>query len=148
MKNEKIEKGQTSECENKQQGHSQSKESTNDPKVILIAEDVEINFMLLNTYLKRSYTVVRAHDGLEAVELFKEMHPDMILMDCKMPNMDGLDATRVIHELSPKTPVIMQSAYTFETDRQNAFDAGCIDFIAKPIIRDELFEKIQKYLPI
>ena len=119
----------------------------NQLKTILIAEDIEINFLLLSTYLKKNYTILRAHDGVEAVEIFKEAHPNLVLMDCKMPNMDGLDATKIIHKLSPETPIIMQSAYTFETDRDNAFQAGCIDFISKPIIKDTLMQMLKKYLP-
>ena len=62
----------------------------------------------------------RAKDGMEAVTMFEELHPDLILMDMKMPNLDGLDATKIIRELSPKIPIIALTAYAYECDRQAA----------------------------
>lgn len=115
-------------------------------KKILVADDVDINFLLLKTYLKAEFNVLRARDGVEAVDVFKTENPDLILMDCKMPNMDGLEATRIIHGLSPSTPVIMQSAYVFAEDREKAANAGCIDFLSKPITKADLMEMINKYM--
>ena len=59
--------------------------------------------------------------------MFEELHPDLILMDMKMPNLDGLDATKIIRELSPKIPIIALTAYAYECDRQAALKAGCND---------------------
>jgi len=115
-------------------------------KTILIADDLDINFLLLQTYLKSDFAILRAHDGVEAVDVFRVHKPDLVLMDCKMPNMDGLEATKLIHDISLQTPVIMQSAYAYEEDRKNASEAGCIDFLAKPITKQALMNMINKYL--
>ncbi len=115
-------------------------------KKILVADDVDINYLLLEIYLKNDYNVIRAHDGAEAIDVFKEQKPDLILMDCKMPNMDGLEASRIIHGLSPETPIIMQSAYAFAEDKERAAEAGCIDFLVKPVTKQVLVDMICKYL--
>lgn len=100
---------------------------------ILIAEDTDSNFDLLNAILGRKYRLVRARDGMEAVTMYDEVNPDLILMDIKMPNLDGLEATRIIRQLSAEVPIIAQSAYAYEHDRNAAEEAGCNDFISKPI---------------
>ena len=113
---------------------------------ILIAEDTDSNFDLLNAILGRKYRLVRARDGMEAVTMYDEVNPDLILMDIKMPNLDGLEATRIIRQLSAEVPIIAQSAYAYEHDRNAAEEAGCNDFISKPIAQEKLKEKIQKWL--
>lgn len=113
---------------------------------ILIAEDTDSNFDLLNAILGRKYRLVRARDGMEAVTMYDEVNPDLILMDIKMPNLDGLEATRIIRQLSAEVPIIAQSAYAYEHDRNAAEEAGCNDFISKPIAQEKLKEKIKKWL--
>lgn len=113
---------------------------------ILIAEDTDSNFDLLNAILGRKYHLVRARDGMEAVTMYNEVNPDLILMDIKMPNLDGLEATRIIRQLSAEVPIIAQSAYAYEHDRNAAEEAGCNDFISKPIAQEKLEEKIKKWL--
>ena len=113
---------------------------------ILIAEDTDSNFDLLNAILGRKYRLVRARDGMEAVPMYDEVNPDLILMDIKMPNLDGLEATRIIRQLSAEVPIIAQSAYAYEHDRNAAEEAGCNDFISKPIAQEKLKEKIKKWL--
>lgn len=113
---------------------------------ILIAEDTDSNFDLLNAILGRKYRLVRARDGMEAVTMYDEVNPDLILMDIKMPNLDGLEATRIIRQLSAEVPIIAQSAYAYEHDRNTAEEAGCNDFISKPIAQEKLKEKIKKWL--
>ncbi len=113
---------------------------------ILIAEDTDSNFDLLNAILGRKYRLVRARDGMEAVPMYAEVNPDLILMDIKMPNLDGLEATRIIRQLSAEVPIIAQSAYAYEHDRNAAEEAGCNDFISKPIAQEKLKEKIKKWL--
>ena len=113
---------------------------------ILIAEDTDSNFDLLNAILGRKYHLVRARDGMEAVTMYDEVNPDLILMDIKMPNFDGLEATRIIRQLSAEVPIIAQSAYAYEHDRNAAEEAGCNDFISKPIAQEKLKEKIKKWL--
>lgn len=113
---------------------------------ILIAEDTDSNYDLLKAILGKTYKLVRAHDGMEAVTMFDEIKPDLILMDIKMPNLDGLEATKIIRELSPDVPIIAQSAYAYDHDRKEAEEAGCNDFLSKPISQTKLKDMITKWL--
>lgn len=121
-------------------------EAETDKATILIAEDTDSNYDLLNAILGRKYQLVRARDGMEAVTMYDEAEPDLILMDIKMPNLDGLEATRIIRQLSADVPIIAQSAYAYEYDRKAAEEAGCNDFISKPIAQEKLKEMIKKWL--
>ena len=113
---------------------------------ILIAEDTDSNYILVKAILGKLYRLERAKDGMEAVTMFEELHPELILMDMKMPNLGGLDATKIIRELSPKTPIIALTAYAYEHDKQAAIDAGCNDFLTKPYTQEVLKQMIKKYL--
>ena len=115
-------------------------------KTILIAEDTESNFILINAILGRLYRLKHAKDGMEAVTMFEEVHPDLILMDMKMPNLGGIDATRIIRELVPDVPIIALTAYAYEHDKQAALEAGCNDFLTKPFTQEVLKETIKKWL--
>ena len=103
-----------------------------DKKLILVAEDSDNNYELIKVVLNKQYNLIHAKDGIEAVTLNEEEHPDLILMDIRMPNMDGLDATKIIKEVNDETPIIALSAYAFEEDIKKTKMAGCDDFIAKP----------------
>ena len=76
----------------------------------------------------------------------EELHPDLILMDMKMPNLGGLDATAIIHAVSD-VPIIALTAFAFDSDRQKALEAGCVDFMTKPFTPEQLYIMIEKYLP-
>ena len=102
-------------------------------KKILVAEDNDSNFILMTYILKKFYEFDRAKNGLEAIELVEKGHYDVVLMDIKMPVMDGMEATKKIKALHPNLPIIAVTANAFDSDRQLAFDAGCDDFLAKPI---------------
>ena len=115
-------------------------------KTILVAEDTDCNYVLIKAILGSSFILQRATDGMEAVTMFEELHPDLILMDMKMPNLGGLDATRIIRELSPETPVIVLTAYAYEQDKRAALEAGCNDFLTKPFAQEDLKEAIKKWL--
>ena len=119
---------------------------TPETKTVLVAEDNESNFLLVFTILKKDYSIVWAHDGLEAVDMFKSDHPDIILMDIKMPRLDGLTATRKIREYDARIPIIALSAFAFETDKQEAMTAGCNDYITKPVDFHLLKEAIKRHL--
>ena len=93
-------------------------------KTILVAEDEESNFELVRIVLQKRYRLIRAHNGIEAVTLNEDEHPDLILMDIRMPDMNGLDATRIIKEVNHDTPVIALSAYAFEENIREAKAAG------------------------
>lgn len=115
-------------------------------KLILVAEDEECNFELIKNVLNNRYRILRARNGIEAVTLNEEEHPDMILMDIRMPEMNGLDATRIIKEVNPTVPILALSAYAFQDSIQEAHDAGCNEFISKPFKVEHLIETIEKYI--
>ncbi|MDO9276903.1 MAG: PAS domain S-box protein [Lutibacter sp.] len=118
---------------------------------ILVAEDEEVNFMvleiLLEDKLKLPCTIIQAKDGLEAVEFCKNNPAiELVLMDIKMPKMDGHEATRLIKEFRPNLPIVAQTAYSTVEDREKAILAGCDDFISKPISKEVLVAVINNYL--
>jgi len=115
-------------------------------KTVLVAEDEESNFELVRIVLQKRYRLLRAHDGIEAVTMNEEEHPDLILMDIRMPQMGGLDATRIIKEVDHDTPVIALSAYAFEENIREAKAAGCDDFLAKPFRVEDLIEIVKKHI--
>lgn len=122
------------------------RKTMDEKRTILIAEDIDNNYDLLNIILRKDYNLVRAVNGVEAVKLFSEVHPDIILMDMKMPEMGGLEATRLIRMESQDVPVIAVTAFSFESDREVAIEAGCNDFLSKPIDIPVLKTLIKKYL--
>ena len=117
-------------------------------KKILVAEDVESNFILLKNLIGREYTLLWAKDGVEAIEMYKQYQPDLILMDIKMPRMDGLEATHIIRSYSKEVPIIALTAYAFETDKELALEMGCNDFVTKPVSERTLRKALDKYSTI
>ncbi|WP_163715280.1 response regulator [Mangrovibacterium lignilyticum] len=117
---------------------------------ILIAEDVESNFLYLNAVLSKiKADIVWAKNGREAVELFKEHQDfDLILMDLQMPEMNGYEATRHIKSMNPAIPVIAQTAFAMAEDRAKALDAGCDDYLAKPIRSKDLLNLVEKFMHV
>lgn len=105
---------------------------------LLVAEDSDINFKLIEAVLNRRFKITRARTGAEAVELFEKIRPDAVLMDIRMPVMDGLEATRRIRDLSTDVPVIAMSAYSFGNEIEGAREAGCNDFLVKPLSQNTL----------
>lgn len=118
----------------------------NNRKTILVAEDEESNFELVRIVLQKRYRLLRAHNGIEAVTINEDEHPDLILMDIRMPEMDGLDAARIIKEVNHSTPIIALSAYAFEENINEAKAAGCDEFMAKPFKVEDLIEICAKYI--
>ena len=114
-------------------------------KTILVAEDEDSNYELIKIVLQKRYKLLRAHNGIEAVNINEDEKPDLVLMDIRMPGMNGLDATRIIKEVS-QTPVIALSAYAYEDNIRNALEAGCDEFMAKPFKVENLIEVVKKYL--
>ena len=115
---------------------------------ILIAEDDDVSTLLLKRNLKgENISILCAENGWEAVELV-EHHPEinLVLMDIKMPVMNGFEATRLIKQHRPDLPVIAQSAFTSKEERDKAYEAGCDNFITKPISKSELLEMMQALL--
>ena len=117
-----------------------------DAPLILVAEDEDNNYELVKVVLSKRYRLLRAHNGIEAVTFCEDEHPDLILMDIRMPEMDGLDATRIIKEVNPDVPIIALSAYAFEENIREAQAAGCNGFLSKPFRVEDLLDKIHNYL--
>ena len=113
---------------------------------LLIAEDEESNYLLLKTILHKYCNLIRAKTGLEALALFKENEVDLILMDIKMPVMDGLEATRRIRLKGGTLPIIALTANAYDSDREKAYLAGCNNYMAKPVMAAKLREMIHSYL--
>ena len=115
-------------------------------RTVLVAEDVDSNFLLLKTLLGKRCNLLWAKDGEEAVRQFKEHQPDLILMDIKMPHMDGLEATRLIRSYSKEVPIVALTAFAFEADRDKAMEAGCNDFLTKPVSENALEKVLKRYI--
>jgi CheY-like chemotaxis protein len=115
-------------------------------KRILVAEDNDSNYILMNYILKKHYEYFRARNGQEAVELAESEKPDLILMDIKMPILDGLEATRQIRAKQPDLPIIALTANAFDSDRHAAFEAGCNDFLSKPVNAEKCIQTIAKFI--
>jgi signal transduction histidine kinase len=114
-------------------------------KIILVAEDNNINFTLIQNFLnKLDVELLWAENGKAAVELCYTNKFDLILMDIRMPVMDGYTATRLIKEHNPEQIIIAQTAYT--NDRETALANGCDDFIAKPFGKDQLLSLVNTYI--
>jgi CheY-like chemotaxis protein len=123
------------------------KEKTGQP-VLLIAEDDESNFFVLEVVIKKTTgaKVIRASNGIEAVDLCRENQAiTLVLMDIKMPIMDGLEATREIKAFRPDLPIIAITAYAMSGDEQKALNAGCDDYLAKPVSMKSLVAKLEVY---
>ena len=115
-------------------------------KTILVAEDNDSNYILMTYILRRDYQYKRAKNGQEAVDMVNEGGVDLVLMDIKMPVMDGLEATRQIKAAHPELPVLALTANAFDSDRQLVFEAGCNDFLSKPVNAAKCLEMIAKFL--
>ena len=115
-------------------------------KTVLIAEDNDSNYILMTYILKRSYQFLRAKNGQEAVELVDKGGIDLVLMDIKMPVMDGLQATAKIKEKYPELPVVALTANAFDSDRHAAMEAGCDDFLSKPVNSEKCLEVIARFI--
>ena len=113
---------------------------------LLIAEDEESNYLLLKTILHKYCNLIRAKTGLEALALFKENEVDLILMDIKMPVMDGYEATAEIRKVSASVPIIAVTAYAFAQDEQRTIYSGLDAYTAKPINGKILKDKISTLL--
>jgi len=114
--------------------------------LILVAEDEDSNYELVKIVLAKRYRLLRAKNGIEAVTYCEDEHPNLILMDIRMPDMNGLDATRIIKEVNHDIPVIALSAFAFEENIQEAMAAGCDEFMAKPFRVEDLIDMVEKHI--
>jgi CheY-like chemotaxis protein len=121
-------------------------ESADRKHTILVAEDIDSNFALVDIILRKDFTIVRATNGNDAIQLFKDMRPSLILMDIQMPELNGLEATRIIRDLDEHIPIVALTAFAFNSDRNEFLQAGGSDYIVKPIDPMQLRDKLKRML--
>ncbi len=116
---------------------------------VLVAEDSKTNQELIKLLLQRmGLKVTMVEDGKECIDIALSRTFDLILMDIQMPNVNGYEATKTLRKKQVQTPIIALTAYVMKADRQKCLDAGCDDYIAKPIDRKILLKKVRKYLAV
>jgi CheY-like chemotaxis protein len=116
-------------------------------KTILIGEDEMVNLKLLEMILvKTNATIIHGNTGLEVLAQFKNnKNVSVILMDIKMPDMDGIEAAQEIRKLNPTIPIIAQTAYALEGEKTRCKEAGFSGYVTKPINRKELLALIESF---
>ena len=118
-------------------------------KTVLIVEDNELNMKLFNDLLEaHGYNTLKTRDGIEALGMAREHHPDLILMDIQLPEVSGLEVTKWIKEDEDlqDIPVIAVTAFAMKGDEEKIRQGGCEDYIAKPITVSQFLDTVQKYL--
>ena len=122
---------------------------SNSSKLILIVEDIASNHMLIERSLsKEGFETLWANNGKEAVQFCKEFpNIQLILMDIRLPEMDGYEATRQIREFNSDIPIIAQTAYVMPYEKAKVTDVGCNDLITKPFRVNDIINIVLKYLP-
>lgn len=117
-------------------------------KTVLIAEDITSNYNFLRLLLRRSkITIIWKENGKDALDEVKNNpNIDLVLLDINLPIMNGYEAAVAMKEIRPDLPMIAQTAYALEGDREKALMAGCDDYIAKPIVISTLLKKMNHYL--
>jgi signal transduction histidine kinase/CheY-like chemotaxis protein len=131
--------------------HIENQEAVRDlgsEEIILVAEDENINFLVIEKLLKLfNFKILRAKNGTEAIEICKENKEiDMVLMDIKMPELDGHETFKKIREFNKKIPIIAQTAYSFPEEIEKIKKTGFTDFISKPIEKEKLFKLIKLHM--
>ncbi len=126
---------------------SVNRSARNSPPRILLAEDNESSQMVaLQMLHKLGYKADAVANGLEVIHAMERQHYDIVLMDIKMPEMDGLEATRIIRQRWPDGPkIIALTAYGLEGDREMFIEAGMDDYISKPVQKEDLARMLEKY---
>ncbi len=117
---------------------------------ILVIEDNEQNLYLVTFILEKyGYEVIQAQNGMDGIQIAKNISPDLILLDIQLPDMDGYAVARELKSSIEKknTPVIAITSYAMAGDREKAIEAGCTDYITKPINPDTFIQSVQQYLP-
>ena len=118
-------------------------------KSILVIEDNQLNMKLVRALLKiGDYHILEAINAETGIRLTREHHPDLVLIDIQLPDMDGLKATRIIKEdpAIKDTPVVAITSYAMQGDEEKAYEAGCVGFITKPIDTRHFLETISKFI--
>lgn len=127
----------------------ESKIPNKERPLILVAEDDESNFKLIKAIINNRCDLLWARNGQEMLNLYEQHgeQADVLLMDLKMPLMDGLEATHIIRQSSPDIPIIVQTAYAFYEDQQQAMVAGATEVLVKPITLMALRNSLKKHVP-
>ena len=112
--------------------------------LLLIAEDTDSNYLLMSLLLKKEYEVIRACNGEEAVRLCAQARPDIVMMDIRMPVMDGMEAARKIRATGNRVPIVAVTAFANDRDRQRALDAGCDEYLTKPLTGEKLRQTLRR----
>ncbi|MEE4198352.1 MAG: response regulator [Bacteroidales bacterium] len=116
-------------------------------KIVVIAEDEQINFLFLKAVLKPTQAkIIWTKTGRETIDVCLADKVDLVLMDIKMPDINGLEATLEIKKKHPDLPIVAQTAYAMEEDEKASLEAGCDDYISKPIRPDNLMTIMSKFL--
>ena len=113
-------------------------------RTILIAEDMDDNYLLYKIYLEKHYDLIRATNGEEAVSKYLECNPDIILMDIGRPVVDGYQATDAIRQLSSDIPIVAVTAFAYDEDRRKVMSRGFNGYLSKPLNKDELLKMLHK----
>jgi CheY-like chemotaxis protein len=130
----------------KKNAMSENMDKSYEGKQILIAEDDVVNFTLMKTFLsKTGATIHWAKNGVEAVDISIKIPLDLVLMDIRMPEMNGIEATKLIKKFYPELPVVAQTAFA-KIELENNVNHGIDEYISKPIDKKELLGILNKYL--
>lgn len=113
-------------------------------KTILIAEDMDDNYLLYKIYLEKKYNLVRAVNGEEAISMFLECNPAIILMDIGMPVVDGYQATEAIRQLAADVPIVAVTAFAYDEDKRKVMSRGFNGFLPKPLNKEALFNMLRQ----
>lgn len=113
-------------------------------KTILIAEDMDDNYLLYKIYLEKKYNLFRAENGEEAISMFLECNPDIILMDIGMPIIDGYQATEAIRQLSSGVPIVAVTAFAYDEDKRKVMSRGFNGYLPKPLNKEALFNMLRQ----
>lgn len=116
-------------------------------KTIMIAEDEDFNFIYLEeVILPTKAKIIQATDGQQAIDLCDKSKIDLILMDIKMPNLNGYEATKAIKKKHPGIPIVAQTAFAMVEEREAILKAGCDGYITKPLDEETIILELEKYL--
>lgn len=116
-------------------------------KTILVVEDDKFTSIIIQNFLAKTHAkVITAFTGEQAVDAAQAHNPDIILMDLKLPGMSGHEATRKIKEFLPNTIIIAQTAFVTDADKTEAINAGCSDFLTKPLSSEKIYSTIERFL--
>ena len=116
---------------------------------VMVVEDEVMNYLYLDEVLRQANAnVTWCKNGKEAVEtvIVEKKHFDIILMDVKMPVMNGYEATKIIKKNNPNIPIIIQTAYAMPDEKKRGFDAGCDEYLEKPIRQERLMKTLKNFL--